>query len=434
MDGERSLPGRARGEAYQYMEKDTTKGEPCLPHRAHPRGRSSLSIDRFRHESYVYWTVIVRTHSAINLRVRNRVSMSRLTALRRALRDQKLDRIIITSPEHVRYLSGFSGSSGWLIVGPQEQVLLTDFRYREQAAEEAPACSVFLAKNGLPAAVREVADRWNRGRVGFESAYLTMREYQSLSAPPSGGEPLLAVEWVPTERLVESLMMVKDADEISKIAKAAEITDRAFAEVLPFVKPGVAEREVAAEFEYRARRLGADRAAFPPIVASGPNAALPHAQPTDRQIADGDMIILDFGASYAGYASDMTRTLAVGSVSDKLRQVYDIVAHAQQAALDAVRPGISGVDLDHVARSYIAEQGFGEAFGHALGHGVGLRVHDVPSISWRSQDTLVEGMVATIEPGVYLPGWGGVRIEDLVVITATGKTILSHTSKALRAL
>lgn len=345
-----------------------------------------------------------------------------------------LERVLITSPEHVRYLSGFRGSSAWLVVGGGEQVLLTDFRYRDQAVEEASGWTVHVARDGLSGAMRELAKQWGNGRIGFESAHLSVREYAALSAVPADGEPPLVLEWRETERLVESLMVVKDEGEVEEIQRAAKITDRVFAEILTLVRPGVTERGIAAELEYRARRLGADRMAFPPIIASGPNAALPHAQPTDREVVEGDMVILDFGASHAGYASDMARTVAVGHISDRLREVYDIVAEAQQAALDAVRPGITAAALDNVARSRIADRGHGEAFGHALGHGLGLRIHDAPSISWRSQDTLAPGMVFTIEPGVYLPGWGGVRIEDLVVVTGDGKKVLSAAPKELVAL
>jgi Xaa-Pro aminopeptidase len=267
--------------------------------------------------------------------------------------------------------------------------------------------------------------------VGFESSFLTVREHNNLRKPLENGGAPSDVEWVSTEQLVERLLLVKDSAEIGHITRAAEITDAVFADVLTLVKPGVAERELAAEIEYRARRLGADRMAFPPIVASGPNAALPHAQPGDRRLEHGDMVTFDIGAEKEGYASDMTRTIAVGRAGEQLRNVYDTVLRAQVRAVNAVKPGMPCVDLDRVARAYIEERGYGEAFGHSLGHGVGIRVHDSPSVSWRSEETLAEGMVITIEPGIYLAGWGGVRIEDLVVVTAQGCRVLCSTPKDL---
>jgi len=362
------------------------------------------------------------------------VTAQRLSALRQALRSRELDRALITSPEHVRYLSGFSGSSAWLVVAADEQILVTDFRYRDQAAKEATGWAVHVATNGLSGAVRELVQRQGSGRVGYEGAHLTVRDYRLLSAPPGDGESSVAVDWVETERLVESLMVVKEEREIDLIRRSAEITDRLFSETVAMVRVGMSERELAMEIEYRARQLGADRMAFPPIIASGPDAALPHAQPGERTIERGDMIIIDCGVSYCGYASDLTRTVAVGSASDRLREIYAIVLEAEMAALGVVRPGVTGVDLDRVARSLIEAKGYGEGFGHPLGHGLGLRVHDAPSISWRSQDTLAPGMVFTIEPGIYLPGWGGVRIEDLVVVREDGKEILSRASKELVVL
>ncbi len=227
-------------------------------------------------------------------------------------------------------------------------------------------------------------------------------------------------------------MTIKDAIEIETISRAAELTDRLFSELVDFVRVGVTEREIAAEAEYRARKLGGDGLAFPSIVASGPRAALPHATPTDRAIQPGDMITFDLGVCVDGYASDMTRTVAVQYVTDELRRVYDLVLRAQVAALDAVRPGMNCAELDGIARAIIADAGHAEHFGHSLGHGVGLRVHEAPALSWRATDSTLEpGMIVTIEPGVYLPGWGGVRIEDLVVVTETGRRVLSQSTKDL---
>jgi len=356
----------------------------------------------------------------------------RLAAVRRAMRKQSLGRFLVTSREHVRYLSNFSGSSGWLIIGPRERLLLTDFRYRDQAGEEAPHWSLHLAQAGLPAAVGELATAWDHRRVGYESAHLTVRDFQLLAESDGGSPP--PVEWIPTERLVEGIALIKDEGEIGAIAAAAAIADLVYAEVVSLIRPGVTEREIAVEIECRTRRRGGEGTAFPPIVASGLRAALPHAGPTDRRIAEGDMVIIDMGVVVRGYRSDLTRTVAVGSASERLREIYRIVAEAQAAAVDMVHPGIDGVELDAVARRIITEHGYGEAFGHNLGHGVGLRVHEGPSLSWRSTDVLAPGMVVTIEPGIYLPGWGGVRIEDLVVVTRHGRHVLSTAPKDLQVV
>jgi len=362
---------------------------------------------------------------------------TRLNALRRAMSDAGLDHLLVTSRENVRYLSGFTGSSGWLLIGVDSRVLLTDFRYREQAAQESPQWSTEIVSAGLHGVVRDVIAQDSVRRIGYESAHLSVRDFEQLTASDDADTPVDSThtnttEWVSTHGLVEHGMTFKDAAEIETIARAAELTDRLFSELINFVHIGVTEREIAAEAEYRARKLGGDGLAFPPIVASGPRAALPHATPTDRAIQPGDMITFDLGVCYDGYASDMTRTVAVQYVTDKLRKVYDLVLRAQVAALDAVRPGMNCAELDGIARQIIADAGHAEHFGHSLGHGVGLRVHEAPALSWRATESVLEPeMIVTIEPGVYLPGWGGVRIEDLVVVTETGRRVLSQSTKDL---
>ena len=342
--------------------------------------------------------------------------------------------MLITTPEHVRYLSGFSGSSGWLVISRDEQILLTDFRYKEQSARQSPEWALHLVTKGLIAGVREVCASGNGLPVGFESEHLTVREYDGLAGEDSGETDTAALTLAPTQDLLRDVVMVKDEGEVECIARAAAITDTVLGEILPLVKPGVKETDLAAEVEYRMRRHGAQKAAFPTIVASGENAALPHATPGDREIREGDMITFDLGAQLDGYASDMTRTVFVGEPTQKFREIYGIVLEAQEAGVAAVRPGMGGVELDAVARDIIASYGYGEAFGHSLGHGVGMKVHEGPFVSFRSKDTLTEGMVVTIEPGIYLPGWGGVRIEDLVVVTSSGARVLSSTSKVLTAI
>ena len=362
-------------------------------------------------------------------------SAERLTAVRASLAEQSIDRLVVTSRENVRYLSGFSGSSGWAVVGREDAALITDFRYREQAEEQAPGWRIEVVKRGVHRGLREMGREWSGARVGYESAHLTMRDYDQLTngalEDAADAPPPPAVEWVGTNRVVENAMARKDSVEIDAIAEAARITDRVFDELLGVARVGVTERELAAEVEYRSRKLGGEGTAFPPIVASGPRAALPHAEPSDRAIEPGDMVTIDIGVKLDGYASDMTRTIAVGSASERLREIYAVVLDAQTTALDAVRPGIGGSELDAIAREHIDRQGFGEAFGHSLGHGVGLRIHEAPAVGPRSTETLEAGMVVTVEPGIYLPGWGGVRIEDIAVVTDEGRRVLSETTKEL---
>lgn len=361
----------------------------------------------------------------------------RLSALRHAMAEAEIDQFLVTSRENVRYLSGFSGSSGWLLIGADSRILITDFRYREQAGEESPGWQVKIVSTGLHGAVRDNLAQDSVRRIGYESAHLSVRDFEQLTTTDSVNTPSDTtrsnqIEWVSMRDLVERGMAVKDVSEIETIAQAAELTDRVFGELVDFVRVGVTEREIAAEAEYRARKLGGDELAFPPIVASGPRAALPHATPSNRAIQPGDMITFDLGVRVDGYASDMTRTVAVHYVTDELREVYDLVLRAQITALDAVRPGVNCAELDGISRTIIADAGHTEHFGHSLGHGVGLRVHEAPTLSWRAtEDALEPGMVVTIEPGVYLPGWGGVRIEDLVVVTETGRRVLSQSTKEL---
>ena len=343
---------------------------------------------------------------------------------------------MITSREHVFYLSGFSGSSGWLLIDQDRQILLSNFRYRDQANAQSSDWDFHMVQKGLPAAIREMTADWVGNSVALEGDHLTVRELDLLTGPPEGdmAEVPQSVRWTPTHDLLRGVTLIKDQGEIDTIARAAAITDRIFDYLVDFIKPGMTERRVSAEIEYQARILGADSTSFPSIVASGPNAALPHATVSEREIAVGDMITIDMGVMVDGYASDMTRTVSVGEPDAKLKNIYGIVAEAQQTALDAVRPGMTGIDLDKVARDIITDAGYGEAFGHSLGHGVGTRVHEAPSLSVRSKDTVQQDMIVTIEPGIYLTGWGGVRIEDLVAVGADGPIVLSHSPKNLITL
>lgn len=357
-------------------------------------------------------------------------SRRRLAALRAALAASRppLDALLVTGAANRRYLSGFTGSAGLLVVTPAEALLLTDFRYAEQAGAEAPGWTVVETGQEPLADLRRCLVDLGVRRVGFEAEHVSVAQRERWQ------EAVPAVEWVPTAGLVERLRQVKDADEQAAIRRAAAVAAAAFEAVLPLVRPGVRERDLALELEYHLRRQGAEAVAFEVIVASGPRAALPHARPGDRRLEPGDAVIFDFGAVVDGYCSDCTRTVAVGRAGETLRHVHALVREAQRAALEAVRAGVEARTVDAAARSRIEAAGYGERFGHATGHGVGLEVHEAPRLGRGSQDVLAAGMVVTVEPGVYLPGQLGVRIEDLVVVGEDGGEVLTPTTRELLEL
>lgn len=348
--------------------------------------------------------------------------MDRLTRLRHKLDEKRLDCLVVTSAENRRYLSGFTGSAGTLVVTASAALLLTDFRYVEQATHQAPEFTI-LRYDELIKTLEQVFTDHDIRRVGFESDIVTYQQYADWQ------EKLGHVEWVATREIVEELRMLKDAQEIEAMEKAAAIADRAWSELLPKMVPGVSERELALELEFSMRRYGAEGLAFEVILASGPNGALPHARPGERVLAAGDLVVMDFGARYGGYCSDMTRTVSIGKTCSRSRTIYDIVLEAQLSALAAVGPGKTGQEIDNVARQIIEKAGYGEQFGHGLGHGVGLAIHEEPRLSPKGNKTLQPGMVVTVEPGIYLPGFGGVRIEDLVLVTEDGYRVLCHSTK-----
>lgn len=352
---------------------------------------------------------------------------ARIQALRERLAEAGVEALVVSSPANRRYLSGFTGSAGTLIITREQALLLTDFRYVEQAERQAPGFQIVRYDDPYKAIGEHVAAVAGR-RVGFEAEHVTVAQLEQL-------QEAAAVEWVPTRRLVEEVRGVKDADELARIEAAVALADRCFEHILPRLKPGVTEREIAWRMEVFMRENGAEALAFPSIVASGPNGAMPHARPTDKPLAAGEFVTLDFGCVWQGYCSDMTRTVFLGEPTDRHRELYDLVLRAQETGVAAVRPGRSGKEVDGAARDVIARAGYGDHFGHGLGHGLGLEVHEeVPRLSTRSETVLAPGMVCSVEPGVYLPGWGGIRIEDLVVVTEDGCRILTKSPKQLLCL
>ena len=354
------------------------------------------------------------------------MSTARLANLRAELVQRQLEGALVCKPENRVYLSGFTGSAGWLLVTPEKAYLVTDFRYVEQAAAQAPAFEVCKLATTQHPLIAELAGKLGLKQLAFEGDYLTVDEHTTFARALEG------VELVPVSGMVEALRMIKDEAEVALMQKAASITDEAWTYIQSFIRPGVAERDVALELEHKMKKLGAEGLAFDIIVASGVRSSLPHGRASEKLIETGDLVTVDFGAQYQGYCADMTRTVMVGEPSEQQRRLYAIVLEAQQRGVAACKPGMTGKELDEVCRGYIRENGYTEEFGHGTGHGVGLYIHENPRLNVRAEnDVLKPGMVVTIEPGVYLPGWGGVRIEDMVLVTDTGCRRLSQSAKEL---
>jgi Xaa-Pro aminopeptidase len=338
--------------------------------------------------------------------------------------ERELASLLVTDLVNVRYLSGFGGTNGACICGPDRRLLLTDFRYTERAAEEVEGWEVATIKGDWLAGLAGHL----RGKVGFEDDHMPVRTHGKLAGGSGEG-----VELVAAGGLVEQLRRVKDEQELEAIAAAAALADEVYGWSLEQGLAGRSEREVARAAEARIRELGGEPS-FPPIVAAGANGALPHAEPGERRIGSGELVVYDMGAQLDGYSSDCTRTYAAGEPGEAAREVYELVREAQAAGLRAVAAGKEARAVDQVPRELIADAGHGERFGHGLGHGVGLEVHEAPRLSARSDETLQAGDVVTIEPGVYLPGELGVRIEDLVVVTEDGHRNLSGLPKELQVV
>jgi len=350
--------------------------------------------------------------------------IERLVRLRARLESAGLDSAVLTRPQSVTYVSGFAGSAGMAVVSMAEARLVVDFRYFEQASAQSAGFAIERATGPLLDAAAVVLGRLGARRAGVEEEHLPVGSFRRLQAAAE------SVEIVPVEGL-DRIRWQKSPEEIEAIRRASQAAEAAFYEVLPAIRPGVSEHEIAVALEHRLRARGSQRMPFDLIVASGPRSALPHGVASDRVIGPGEFVTVDFGAVVDGYHSDCTRTVVTGPVSDRHREIYAIVLAAQKAALSGLRPGLTGREADALARSVIASAGYGDAFGHGLGHGVGLAVHEGPTLSPREAAVLAPGAVVTVEPGIYLPGWGGVRIEDLVVLTDGGCENLTRLPKNL---
>lgn len=345
------------------------------------------------------------------------------------LNNRNLDAMVITDPFNMRYVSGFRGGEGVLYISGTQKVLITDSRYTEQAENESDFTVVEENREHPRTTIlRECMEKEEKTegfRMGYEDQSLLCSQFDKMRAD------LDVTEWVPMKGDVDALRQIKSEEELAYLAKAEEIGDKAFEKILTILKPGMTELEVAAELEYQMKKEGAENLSFSTIVASGLNSSMPHAIPGEKKLEEGDFVTMDFGCTYKGYCSDMTRTVVLGKASEKQKEIYNTVLKAQLAALDTIKAGVTGKSVDQVARDIIAEAGYGDCFGHGLGHSVGLFIHEEPRLSPNGETVLEEGMIETVEPGIYVPGFGGVRIEDMVAVTKEGCVNFTHSPKEL---
>jgi Xaa-Pro aminopeptidase len=354
----------------------------------------------------------------------HKLQSNRLQMVREKLSDWEVKSILIESAANRFWLSGFTGSAGWLLVSEDKAILGTDSRYWVQASSQSPEFELMRFQGGPDKYLADFVSEAVDGPIGIESEYLTLKQYEQLKG-------LIEAEWIQLDGSLEALRRIKTNEEIETIRKAAALTDKAMAKVNELAKPGITERELAWQLEKIMREAGASALSFPVIVASGPNAARPHHEPGERRLTEGDSIIVDMGAKFGGYCSDLTRSFFLSEQpSSRFREIYGTVLAAQESALENMKSGMSGKEIDSLARNIIDDAGYGEEFGHGLGHGVGIDIHESPNLSPRAPDDgLMARSVVTVEPAIYIEDWGGVRIEDLVMLTEDGIEILSHCQK-----
>ncbi|MFJ7637165.1 M24 family metallopeptidase [Peribacillus sp. NPDC097206] len=350
--------------------------------------------------------------------------MNKLERLRESMEKVNVDGLLITSTYNRRFMTNFTGSTGVVLVSQKEAKFITDFRYVEQAGTQARGFEIVQHKGTLLEEVGKQVEEMKITKLGFEQDHMTFATYKAY-------EKAIKAQLLPLSGVIENLRLIKTSSEIKILKEAAAIADAAFTHILDFIRPGVTELDVSNELEFFMRKQGATSSSFDIIVASGVRSALPHGVATDKTIEKGDFITLDYGAYYNGYVSDITRTLAVGKPSEELINIYDIVLEAQLRGMAGIKPGMTGREADALTRNLIEEKGFGQYFGHSTGHGIGLEVHEGPALSVRSDIILEPGMAVTVEPGIYLPGIGGVRIEDDTIVTLSGNEALTHSSKEL---
>lgn len=351
--------------------------------------------------------------------------MNKIDAVREILTRYDLDAVLVSCPYNLRYISGFSGGEGYLFISRKKAVLLTDFRYTIQAESETDGFLVKEISRKYPEEIRSLTREEHTAKMGFEGGNLIYRDYAELE------QTLSDVRLFDVGELLTDMRSIKEDWEIERIAKAEAIGDKAFEDILGYLKPGLTELQVAARLEYTMKQLGAEKLSFDTIAASGIHSSMPHACPTDKKLENGDFLTMDFGCVFHGYCSDMTRTVVIGKADSEQKKLYDTVLKAQLRALDFICAGHTGKEIDRVARDVIDSAGYKGMFGHGLGHSVGLYIHENPRFSPSENSTIQENQVITVEPGIYQKGFGGVRIEDLVVVTKNGCVNLTKSEKKL---
>lgn len=350
--------------------------------------------------------------------------IKRIEKLRALMEKAIIDAYLVTSPANLRYLTNFTGTAGMALITLEQAFFITDFRYIEQASEQIQGMTIIQHQGDIVSEILKLMESESVNVLGFEDAVMTYADYSIF-------EEVIDAELAPASGLIEKLREQKDDGEIAIIEKACAIADEGFDHVLKMIRPGMTEIEVANQLDFYMRSLGASGTSFETIVASGARSALPHGVASEKMVEQGDLITLDFGCVYQGYVSDITRTFAIGDPGQQLKDIYQIVLEAQKKVLEVAQAGVTGSQLDAVARDFISEAGYGEAFGHSTGHGIGMEIHEGPNISRSNDEPLMEGNVITDEPGIYLAGLGGVRIEDDLVILAEGNRILTQSPKEL---
>lgn len=352
--------------------------------------------------------------------------MNNYKRVQEILKKMDIDAVLISNGNNMRYISGFAGETGYLYISEKHHAVLTDFRYTFQAEMEAEGYEIITIGNGgYEEAINDMLKTDRVARLGFEAEELLYAKYENLK------EKVKVTELVPLKDEITRLRRIKTTQELEYIRQAEAIGDKVFAEMLTYIKPGMTELEIAARIEYLLKLYGGQRTSFPAIVASGVNSSMPHAVPTQKKVEAGDFLTMDFGCVYEGYCSDMTRTIVIGKASDKQKEIYRTVLESQLAALDFIKAGLRGREVDKVARDIIYNAGYEGCFGHGLGHSVGLFIHENPRLSMLEEDIIEAGMIETVEPGIYVRGFGGVRIEDLVCVTENGCENYTNSDKSL---
>jgi Xaa-Pro aminopeptidase len=352
--------------------------------------------------------------------------MNNYQRVHKILQTKSLDAVLVSNGNNMRYISGFAGATGYLYISAKRHAVITDFRYTIQAEMEAPGYEIITIGNGgYEETINDILRTEHIERLGFEAEDMLYASYQKLK------DKLSVRELIPVGDDITRLRRIKTEKELEYIKKAEEIGDQVFTEILTFIKPGLTELAVAARLEYLLKVKGGQQTSFPAIVASGVNSSMPHAVPTQKKLEKGDFLTMDFGCVYQGYCSDMTRTIVIGKASEKQKQVYDTVLRAQKETLNFIKAGYQGKTIDKKARDIIYQAGYEGCFGHGLGHSVGLFIHEEPRLSPLEEEVILAGMTETVEPGIYIKGFGGVRIEDLVVATENGCENFTHSEKKL---